>query len=111
MVGNELNIEQKQMRWIELSPIYEDGKWGFEDNKGTIVIETQFDEVQRFSEGLAPVKIYGHWGYIDETGIFVINPTFTAAGDFKNGLALVEYKGNHRQIDKTGNRKDTIRKE
>ena len=34
-----------------------DGKWGYIDKKGKVVIEPQFDDASDFSEGFAKVKI------------------------------------------------------
>ena len=38
-------------------------------NKGKIVIDTQFDSVKDFHEGLAAVLLYGKWGFINKTCI------------------------------------------
>jgi len=60
---------------IPLFPIEKDGKWGYIDNTGRIVIKPQFDEARDFSEGLARVTIDGKFGYIDKTGKYVWEPT------------------------------------
>ena len=49
------------------------GLYGYIDNKGTIIINPQFDEACPFSEGLASVEIGDKWGYIDKTGKYVCN--------------------------------------
>ncbi len=70
------------------------------------VVNPQFDDAKRFSEGLAPVKIGDKWGYIDKTGKYVVNPQFLRAEVFSEGLAWVEMGGEQGYkfgcIDKTG---------
>lgn len=38
------------------------GKWGFKDSTGMVIIKPRFDAVLWFSEGLCPVKIKDKWG-------------------------------------------------
>jgi len=45
-----------------------DGKWGFVDTKGKVVIEPQYDKAKSFSNGLAAVCKDGLWGFIDREG-------------------------------------------
>ena len=81
-------------------PIQQDGKVGFIDKTGKIVITPQFDsassdEGRTFSEGLAAVKVGDKWGYIDKSGKFVIPPKFkqeSAPTLFYEGLAQVLIK-------------------
>lgn len=94
-----------------------DGKWGYIDKRGKIVIRPQFDYAEAFSEGLARIRIgpvkAGKWGFVDKTGAVVIQPEYIQAGGFHDGLAQV-YIGGRRGdstqpvggkwgfIDKTG---------
>lgn len=57
---------------IELTRIQRDGKFGFIDNVGKMVVPCQWDMIGYFQEGLAQVRYDGKFGYIDETGIEVI---------------------------------------
>ena len=86
--------------------IEENGKYGYMDKDGNVVINPQFDRADDFSEGLARVRIgdekTGKWGYIDKEGKFVINPQFDCAEDFSEGLAKVKVGGKYGWIDKTG---------
>jgi hypothetical protein len=99
-----------------------DGRFGYLDFKGNIVIQPQFPWAEDFHEGLAHVQVSGSqlgldgkWGYIDRTGKIVIAPDYPRMisdndGDlskFQEGLALVEPESESippRQgyIDKTG---------
>ena len=68
----------------------EDGKWGFFNKDGEMVINPQFDAVEQFSYGLACVGQNDKYGYIDKKGQYVINPQYDRAGMFSsNGLASV----------------------
>lgn len=55
--------------------IRENGKWGYIDKDGNVVINPQFGFTWDFSEGLAVVRIgdekSGKYGYIDKTGKIV----------------------------------------
>lgn len=92
-------------------PVRENGKIGFMDKTGKIVISPHFDSTLTedgvtFSEGLAAVYVGDKWGYIDKTGKFVIPPKFKQRFPpslFHEGLAQVEIQeGTHSFIDKTG---------
>ncbi|MEP6913085.1 MAG: WG repeat-containing protein [bacterium] len=67
-----------------------DGKWGFINKVGAMVIAPQFDDVEKFSEGLAAISTGCRWGFIDKTGRIVINTQFRYATQFSEGLAAVD---------------------
>lgn len=89
-----------------LMPFKKDGKWGYLNNKGVVVILPQFEYATDFADcGLASVKANGKGGYINVNGEFVIPPQFKWAFAFKaNGLAHVEKDGEEFYIDIQGNR-------
>ena len=63
-----------------------------EHEVGTEVTPYKYDEVKRFSEGLAAVCVGrsdGKWGFIDETGKEVIPCMYDVVNDFSEGLAVV----------------------
>ncbi len=99
--GNNLipvNIGAKEKKYLLTG-----GKWGYCNSKGELVIEIQFDQAERFSEGLAPVKIGKKWGFIDTTGKLVIQPQFDDARLFIEGLCPVAISRKWGFIDKSGN--------
>lgn len=86
-----------------LSPLKVDGRFGYKDLEGNIVIAPQFDEVGNFSEGLAKVKLGSKWGYIDANGGLAIDTKFDEASDFKNGIASIRNDNKCGIMDKNGN--------
>lgn len=101
--------------WFEVKPGDEffnsralvtiEGKYGFINEKGHLVIDARFDNARPFSEGLAEVETGGKWGFIDAAGEFIMKPEFGLTGSFKNGIAKVGTPGQIpavRYIDATG---------
>lgn len=86
--------------------VKKDGKYGFIDTTGKVVIALQYDDVWSFSEGLAGVQKNGKWGFIDKTGKMVIAPQYDHFSHFKNGQAKVGLNDGktpeYFYIDKTG---------
>lgn len=85
--------------------ITQNGKKGFINERGKVVIKPQFSWGYGFSERLARVKggSDDKYGYIDKKGNFVIEPQFQLAYDFSEGLARVRlHGGKYGYIDKTG---------
>jgi len=91
-----------------------EGKYGFIDKTGKMVIEPQFEiEVSTgmfsfdfkftgFSNGLALVKQGGKYGFIDKTGKMVIEAKYENAGSFCDGLARAKLNGKWQYINKQG---------
>jgi WG containing repeat len=86
------------------------GKFGYIDRTGKIVIPEKFDrvgglthgELTNFSEGLAAVGIGEKSGYIDPMGKIVIPLQFSEAESFHEGLAAVSIGKKWGYIDPTG---------
>jgi hypothetical protein len=79
-----------QQREIQkLFPVEKDGKWGFIDSTGKIVIPLEFDSANDFHEGLALVTTGKQRTFIDTSGHVVIKPQFDLVNDFSEGLAAV----------------------
>jgi hypothetical protein len=89
----------------QLYPVLQEGKWGYIDIDGNMVIEPRFDEAYEFSEGLAGVNINGKYGYIDDKGNVAIEArwdSYSMDSSFKEGMAVVELDGSYGYIDKSG---------
>jgi len=85
-----------------LFQIFENGKIGFINLMGQVVIQPTFRSAGEFSEGLASARTNGTYGYIDETGKFVIPPQFDYATPFSEGMAVVYKDGHPFFINKQG---------
>ena len=72
-----------------LQPAHIEGKFGYQDSQGRVVIEPQFDEVSDFQEGLAKVRLADNYAYINQTGELV-SEMFPEARHFSEGLAAVK---------------------
>lgn len=66
------------------------GKWGFINEEGTLVIDYQYEDALSFGDHVAAVKVGGLWGYISVTGAMVIEPLFEEAKSFSDGSAPVK---------------------
>jgi len=65
------------------------GKWGFIDTNGVLMIQYTFDDALSFGQHLAAVKTQGYWGYISLQGHLVIEAAFLEAKSFSDGSAPV----------------------
>lgn len=88
-----------------LEPYKNNGKYGFVDKGGNVVISCQWEDVGRFCEGLAIVKdSIGKKGYIDKTGSVVIPCQWRDADPFRDGMARVkDANGKYGYLNKGGN--------
>ncbi len=66
-----------------------DGKWGFVDNKGNVVVNYEYDMVTEQNGNTAGIKKDGLWGVIDTSGKIVLNPTYKI--DWENVKFLSTY--------------------
>jgi hypothetical protein len=79
---------------VMLFPIVKDGKWGYMDKTGRVVIEPKYQLAWDFHEGLACVGEKALRGFIDKTGKVVIEPKYGWAGYFREGFARVNVHKN-----------------
>ena len=53
------------------------GKWGFIDKQGNVIVDYLYDEVTEFNQyGFAGIKKDEKWGSIDKTGKIIIEPKY-----------------------------------
>jgi len=87
-----------------------EGKFGYKDSDGNIVITAQFYKAKEFSEDWAAVRpdMQTGWGYIDisflSTGKFIVEPHFFEARSFHKNVAVVRIESPG-EVD-TGNEED-----
>lgn len=67
-----------------------DGKWGFMDNQGNMVIEPKYEDARSFCNGYAAVKQGGLWGFINAQGDMALEPQFEDVRDFSDGSVFVK---------------------
>ena len=76
-----------------LAAVCIDGKWGFINKKGELIIEPKYYSVSDFSQGLAAVSYYSHKtdGYINKKGKIVISfeDNYLEPKEFSEGLVPV----------------------
>ena len=85
-----------------LGPVQIDGKWGFIDEQGRLVIEPRFDQADSFSDGLAGVAVGNLWGYIDKHGRYIVQPKYSYVPPFREGLAALPAGDKFGYIDVSG---------
>jgi hypothetical protein len=110
-VAMSMGADEQNNASLKLFPVYQNGKAGFIDKSGRVVIAPQFVEANPFSDGLARVELGEQsesnnpatrlrtlvtkglgrrYAFIDVTGRIVIpSQPFFAVYDFSEGLALV----------------------
>lgn len=73
---------------IKYFQVEKNGKTGFRDLDGKIVIEPIYDMAEMFSEGYSAVTVGEKHGFIDETGKYVLPlQSYEFLGSLHNGLA------------------------
>jgi hypothetical protein len=70
--------------------VRQNGKFGFMERSGRMVIQPQFDDALSFSEGMAWVRVGKKVGFIDKAGKIVVTPQFDDAQSFVYGRAGVK---------------------
>lgn len=78
------------------------GKWGYCNAAGLLVIPVQFTNTTFFNEGMAGVEINDKWGFINTKGKIVVQPVYDTVGYFSQGLAVVAKNGNYGYINVKG---------
>jgi len=90
-------------RHQDLFKIVQEGKTGYINKDGVIVIAPKYINGGEFTDGLAPVRLNGLFGYINEKDSFVIQPQFDYAMPFYKGVASVYKNGKAFIIDRENN--------
>ncbi|MBN2663554.1 MAG: WG repeat-containing protein [Bacteroidales bacterium] len=84
---------------------FKNGKFGFINKNGDLVIDYKFNRAKDFSGGLAQVRVGsrtdGKYGYINRSGEFVTK-MYDEISDFDNGIAIVKLNSKYSVIDTSG---------
>ena len=74
---NGNNISNLNIFHNELYSVSKDGRWGFQDKHGNIIVECKYDMVTELNEyGFAGIRQDGKWGVIDKTGNIILEPEY-----------------------------------
>jgi hypothetical protein len=108
-VLNDSVINSKEVgkrEGIKYFQVMENGKTGFRDLDGKIVIKPIYDNAEMFSEGLSNVQLGKKYGLIDETGKYILPlRDLEYLGSVHNGLASFRAKDKYGFIDISGQEK------
>ncbi|MBN1827270.1 MAG: WG repeat-containing protein [Candidatus Eisenbacteria bacterium] len=85
-----------------LFPVVVNGKWGFIDATGRIVIQPQFETARSPFDEVGAVRNGGVWLFVDPSGKTVKLPQYDQIGGFENGIAWVEKNGKWGCVDQFG---------
>jgi hypothetical protein len=66
-----------------------EGKWGYINSEGEVIIDFIYDHAGFFTDGTAVVSLNGRYGLIDLDGNTIIKPQYNYMGSFSEGLARI----------------------
>jgi hypothetical protein len=92
------SVGQQDLRF----KIVENGKVGYIDQEGKVVIQPVYLNGADFSEGLAAVRLNGKYGFIDISGNWIIPAKYDFSTSFEFGFASAYIDGEVQLIDKRG---------
>jgi hypothetical protein len=99
--GNEIKNDEALSKLI-LLPVEIDGKWGYIDDNGKLIIPATYSEAGYFNDDLAAVQKDGKYGYISKSNKVVIEAIYDDAQDFSDSRGIVEKNGKYGLIDRNG---------
>lgn len=75
--GNEITNKEVYPNNLIFAAKNEQGKWGFVDKSGNIIVDYKYDNVTEINEyGYAGIKQDGKWGVINQNGEIVLEPSY-----------------------------------
>jgi len=91
---------QNQKLYILMGP---NGKYGFLDKNGKVVVDYQFDKIMPYQQDRAKVIINDLYGFVDKEGNIVIEVKYESASNFYKGRTKVFKDNQVAYLDKDGN--------
>lgn len=79
-----------------------DGKWGYVNTKGVVVVPLIYGFSTDFEYGMGCVELNDKWGFVNKTGKVVIPIIYENVDIFSNGLASVMVNGKWGYINTAG---------
>lgn len=89
-------------KYDSLLAVKVDGKWGFADKTGQVVIAARYKNAWNFTDSLYRVASDEGIGIIDATGRMVTGPRFAGSDRMSEGMAVVEENGRWGYVDAGG---------
>lgn len=102
---NDPRINSKEVgerEGIKYFQYMENGKTGFRDLEGNIVIKAIYETAEMFSEGHSAVEVDGKWGLINEKGEYVLKPQYEYLGGLHNKMLSFQEGDKYGFIDIQG---------
>jgi hypothetical protein len=81
--------------------VSEEGKWGFINKDGMVVITWQYENVSAFEGGVAKVLMGGKWGVIGKSGKYIISPRYEDM-DIDGERLLIKQQGKWGWVSREG---------
>lgn len=71
----------------------QEGKWGFVDKDGRVVVDYNYEKVTEFNPyGYAGIKQNGKWGVMDQTGSIILEPIYEFSNNIEPSFISKYYK-------------------
>ena len=84
VIGSSVYEDVRIFNDLTYAAVCINGKWGFVDKDGAVIIEPQYESARSFANGLAGVKQGNLWGFVNIAGEMVIEPQFEDVRDFNS---------------------------
>lgn len=84
--------------FLGLSQLYlahKDGKMGYVDSSGVMIIPPSFTSAEEFVKGKAAVAVGSEWGLIDTLGDFIIEPKYSKLTILGDSIIGIKKKGKY----------------
>ena len=94
-IGSESFEDVKVFVSDQPAAVKQEGKWGFVNKDGAMVIAPSFEDAESFEAGLAPVMTGGLWGYTRQDAVQVIPAQFAGVTTFYETTAAICESGNY----------------
>ncbi len=83
-------------------PVRRNGRYGFINDAGLLMIPNRYEDATPFSEGRAGIKIRNKWGFIDRNDRIAVQPVYDKVLPFVGNTAKVCLKNKWGLIDRDG---------
>ncbi|MNJ90786.1 KWG Leptospira [compost metagenome] len=94
--------KDRELSMQQIIPYKKEGKFGWMDLNGKIIIPAQYSTVGFFKEGLAWAEKSGKYGFVNKANETIIPFKFTSCNDFDKGRAIVQVDELFGIIDRSG---------